>query len=201
MEATGWYTCVSDIHRPVPKENNPGAAQVASEAADKVKDAVTSAVGSQEKPRTETSADFVAGLPVVSFRFTDEFKREFPHIQQETVSLLLRARQWIIPNYALPPKEDGTEILRVVIRENMSFDLLDRLVTDIVQVTETLIDHDGGDLSILQKHVHHSHRRPEQKGHHGHHAYHKKHGGVKKAEEEVGGGVKRMAEGIHKSVC
>lgn len=201
MEATGWYTCVSDIHRPVPKENNPGAAQFASEAADKVKDAVTSAVGSQEKPRTETSADFVAGLPVVSFRFTDEFKREFPHIQQETASLLLRARQWIIPNYALPPKEDGTEILRVVIRENMSFDLLDRLVTDIVQVTETLIDHDGGDLSILQKHVHHSHRRPGQKGHHGHHAHHKKHGGVKKTEEEVGGGVKRMAEGIHKSVC
>lgn len=84
--------------------------------------------------------------------------------------------------------------MRVVVRENMSFDLLDRLVTDIVQVTETLIDHDGADLSILQKHVHHSHRRP------GNHRK-DKHGGVKKTEEEVGGGVKRMAEGIHKSVC
>ena len=195
LEATGWYVCVSDIHRPIPKGNSPGATQVASDAAEKVKDAVTSAVGSQEKPRAETSADFVAGLPVVSFRFTDEFKREFPHIQQETVSLLLRARQWIIPNYALPPKENATEILRVVIRENMSFDLLDRLVTDIVQVTETLIDHGETDLSLLQKHVHKSHRHPAQKGHHKN-----KHGGVKKTEE-VGRDVKRMAEGIHRSVC
>jgi glutamate decarboxylase len=87
--------------------------------------------------------------------------------------------------------------LRVVIRENMSFDLLDRLVADIVQVTETLIDHDGTDWSLLQKHVHKSHRHPVQKGHH----KKDKHGGMKKAEEEVGRDVKRMAEGIHRSVC
>ena len=198
LEATGWYTCVSDIHRPLPKDN-PGAAQIASDTADKVKDAVAGAVGSHEpeKPRTETSADFVAGLPVVSFRFTDEFKREFPHIQQETVSLLLRARQWIIPNYALPPNEDKTEILRVVIRENMSFDLLDRLVIDIVQVTETLIEHDETDLSLLQKHVHKSHRHPVQKGQH----KKDKAGLAKKTEAEVGKDVKRMGEGIHRSVC
>ena len=46
----------------------------------------------------ETSADYNAGLPVVAFRFSDEFKREFPHIKQENISNLLRAKQYIIPS-------------------------------------------------------------------------------------------------------
>jgi hypothetical protein len=51
----------------------------------------------------------------------------------------LRAKQYIIPNYPLPPNEDKIEILRVVVRESMSFDLLDRLITDICQTTQDLI--------------------------------------------------------------
>ncbi|EAQ89769.1 hypothetical protein CHGG_06388 [Chaetomium globosum CBS 148.51] len=102
--------------------------------------------------QNETSASYTAGLPVVAFRHTDAFRAAYPHIKQETVSLLLRARQWIIPNYALPPHEDGTEILRVVIRVNMSFDLLERLVKDVVQVTERLMERDEVDLSVLHHH-------------------------------------------------
>jgi len=30
----------------------------------------------------ETSADYNPGLPVVAFRFSDEFKKEFPHLRQ-----------------------------------------------------------------------------------------------------------------------
>lgn len=180
LEATGWYTCLSDIHRPEP--NKPST--TTTEVKDKVMDAVGAGKGN------ETSADYIAGLPVVSFRLTDEFHREFPHIKQETVSLLLRARQWIIPNYALPPNEDKTEILRVVIRESMSLDLLDRLVTDIVQVTEQLMENDELDLSILSKQK----RGPSKKGDR-HKDKGKKHGG------KVGDEVKRMADGIHRSVC
>jgi len=87
----------------------------------------------------ETSADYNAGLPVVAFRFSDEFKREFPHIKQENISNLLRAKQYIIPNYPLPPSTDKIEILRVVVRESMSFDLLDRLISDICVTTQNLI--------------------------------------------------------------
>ncbi|KAK7754626.1 glutamate decarboxylase gad1 [Diatrype stigma] len=47
------------------------------------------------------------GLPVVAFRFA-EFCRAFPRLRQELMSLLMRARQWIIPSYALPPGEDAT---------------------------------------------------------------------------------------------
>ncbi|KAK4102206.1 glutamate decarboxylase, partial [Parathielavia hyrcaniae] len=169
LEATGWYTCVSGIHRPAPA-NHPSSTAVATAASDvahRAKDALTSAAAATTATTTnnpggspapaaphqtaETSAAYVAGLPVVSFRFTDEFRREYPHIQQETVSLLLRARQWIVPNYALPPGEGQTEILRVVVRVSMSFDLLDRLVADLVQVTETLMQRDEVDLSVLQE--------------------------------------------------
>ncbi|KAL2180935.1 glutamate decarboxylase [Thermothelomyces heterothallicus CBS 202.75] len=164
LEATGWYTCISEIHRPSAPPS-PGTT-------------------------TETSAGYVAGLPVVSFRLTDEFRREYPHVRQETISLLLRARQWIVPNYALPPGEDGIEILRVVVRVSMSFDLLDRLVTDIVQVTETLMERDEVDLSVLP--AQHMGPRPRVK---------KREGGERVKDVGREAGKKRMTGGIHRSVC
>jgi glutamate decarboxylase len=130
LEATGWYTCVSDIHRKKGEHTFSGIKQV---------------FGNDQ----ETSADYNAGLPVVAFRFSDEFKKEFPHLKQDTISNLLRAKQYIIPNYPLPPTEENIEILRVVVRESMSFDLMDRLITDICQTTQNLIDSDEQDLSIL----------------------------------------------------
>ncbi|KAK4042128.1 glutamate decarboxylase [Parachaetomium inaequale] len=195
LEATGWYTCLSEIHRPAPSNRaTEAAAAAAADVTHHIKGAITSATGkstasAQPTNKAETSAAYAAGLPVVSFRLTDEFRREYPHIKQETVSLLLRARQWIIPNYALPPGEDGTEILRVVIRVSMSFDLLDRLVTDIVQVTEMLMEKDEVDLSVLQEHWR------QRKGPA---LVKKEEGKVERLGREVG---KRMAEGIHRSVC
>ncbi|KAI0453393.1 glutamate decarboxylase [Xylaria acuta] len=162
LEATGWYTCVSEIHRP-----KSGAAGIIAGA----KEAVTGTEG-------ETSADYVAGLPVVSFRLSDDFKKEFPGIKQEYVSLLMRARQWIIPNYALPPNENQIEILRIVVRESMSLDLLDRLISDLVSVTQTLIEKGDADASVLQPRGEKDSRQP--------------------ASEGV---VKRLEDGIHRSVC
>jgi glutamate decarboxylase len=46
----------------------------------------------------ETSADYNAGLPVVAFSLNDEFKKKYPHVKQEAVSNLLRAKQYIIPS-------------------------------------------------------------------------------------------------------
>ncbi|KAK3310810.1 glutamate decarboxylase [Chaetomium strumarium] len=202
LEATGWYTCLSDIHRPAPETTNTAEAAAAA-----VKGAVSSAVGRTEEagPGPETSAAYVAGLPVVSFRFSDQFRREYPHIKQETVSLLLRARQWIIPNYALPPNESDTEILRVVIRVSMSFDLLDRLVADIVQVTEQLMEKDEVDLlGVLHEQKHR--RKPvtkEERAEKEKKREERKHkggtmGGVKEAGKDV---KKRMEDGIHRTVC
>lgn len=42
-------------------------------------------------------------------------------------------------DYPLPPNEEKTEILRVVVRESLSLDMIDRLVTDICAVMEQLM--------------------------------------------------------------
>ena len=46
----------------------------------------------------ETSADYNAGLPVVAFRFSDSFKKDFPDVKQQSVSTLMRTKQYIIPS-------------------------------------------------------------------------------------------------------
>jgi hypothetical protein len=97
---------------------------------------------------------YIPGLPVVSFRFTDDFKKDNPHIKQAAVSTLLRVKGWILPNYPLPPNEENTEILRVVVRESFSssmapkidfvddIGMCDELIEDVVAVTETLMTAD-----------------------------------------------------------
>ncbi|CZT12370.1 related to glutamate decarboxylase [Rhynchosporium graminicola] len=170
LEATGWYICVSDIHR---KEGVHSLAKGEVNVAGKEED---------------TSADYNAGLPVVAFRFSDEFKKEFPHIKQENISNLLRAKQYIIPNYPLPPKEDKTEILRVVVRESMSFDLLDRLISDICVVTQNLIESDTQDLSVLGGK---------------NNSVEIEHGtvGTQHNKGQGKGGKRPMSEGVHRTVC
>lgn len=88
---------------------------------------------------------------------SDEFKKDYPRVKQESVSNLLRAKQYIIPSkcsivpyknyphlnvpdYPLPPNEEKTEILRIVVRETLSIDMIDRLVSDICHVTESLMN-------------------------------------------------------------
>ncbi|CAF9934961.1 hypothetical protein IMSHALPRED_010050 [Imshaugia aleurites] len=159
LEATGWYTCVSDIHR-------------------KNKDVINEEV--------ETSANYIAGLPVVAFHLSDAFKKDYSHVKQESVSTLLRTRQYIIPNYPLPPKEEKTEILRVVVRESMSLDLLDRLITDIVTVTEQLMNSDPMDLSAFQPGATTIEKQHQSKGV-DHANKHKAH--------------RPMSKGVHRTVC
>ncbi|KAL9070337.1 MAG: hypothetical protein Q9157_005847 [Trypethelium eluteriae] len=167
LEATGWYRCVSDIHRKKGDfEYRKG-----------------------EKPfekEGETSADYNAGLPVVAFTLTEDFHKQYPHVKQVAVSNSLRAKQYIIPNYPLPPGEEKTEILRVVVRESMSIDLLDRLIADICAATETLINSDEIDLAAWQpfsNSVEKTHSSAGQKSHNKHKA------------------KRPMSHGVHRSVC
>ncbi|KAL5906413.1 glutamate decarboxylase gad1 [Pyricularia oryzae] len=188
LEATGWYTCVSDIHRRVETAGSNGSN------------------GKQKEPEVtperakETSADYVAGLPVVAFCFSDEFRRQFPHVKQETVSVLLRARQWIIPNYALPPNEEKTEILRVVVRESMSLDLLDRLLSDICEVTQKLMDEDELDLNVLQGSRHKGPCTKADVSKEGR-AQAKKERDDRHKKHQATGRTGRMETGVHRSTC
>ncbi|KAG0334458.1 hypothetical protein BG000_008311 [Podila horticola] len=82
--------------------------------------------------------EYNPALPVVAFKLSDRFKAENPHVKQAAVSTLLRTRGWIVPNYALPPAMDDIEILRIVVRESFSQELVDTVVADLIWATETL---------------------------------------------------------------
>lgn len=168
LEATGWYRCVSEIHRPK------GQYEFVKGQAVKM------LTGS------DSSADYNAGLPVVAFCFSDDFKKQYSHVKQVAVSNLLRAKQYIIPNYPLPPHEEKTEILRVVVRESMSRDLLDRLIADICTVTETLMQSDNIDLTTWQPFANSTEKQHASAGH--------DHKNRHKARRP-------MQEGVHRTVC
>ncbi|OBZ75863.1 Glutamate decarboxylase 5 [Grifola frondosa] len=110
----------------------------------------------------ENIENYVPGLPVVSFRFSDDYKQKYPDVQQKWVQVLLRAKGWIVPNYELAPNLQNVEILRVVVRENLSAVMVDRLVADIIEVVESLAKQDSPmhALNMLQS-------RLTVEGHHG----------------------------------
>jgi hypothetical protein len=69
---------------------------------------------------SDVPQNYDEGLPVVSFRFSDSFQESYPEIQQKWIQILLRTKGWIVPNYELAPDLEKIEILRVVIRENVT---------------------------------------------------------------------------------
>lgn len=100
LEACGWYVCVSDIHRRKGEFSFKGPKALVYGAED------------------ETSANYNAGLPVVAFRLSDDFKKNHPHVKQESVSTLMRVKQYIIPSKPLvlispqsnPPPSPGSSL-------------------------------------------------------------------------------------------
>jgi len=124
LEGTGYYTVVSEIHHPYEAKGATGLASKALDAA---------------KKELNDPGHYKRGLPVVSFRFCDKFKADYPHVKQEWMQTLLRVKQWIVPNYALPPDAQNQDILRVVVRETVSAELIHKLVQDIVDSTESLM--------------------------------------------------------------
>jgi len=138
LERTGWYTVLSDIHR-LKEEGT-------------IMQGAKQAIGVDE----ENVENYIEGLPVVSFRFSDDLQQKNPDLQQRWIQTLLRAKGWIVPNYELAPDLQDVQILRVVVRENMSEALTDRLVADIVEITQDLINRASSAhaLDILGTHSH-----------------------------------------------
>ena len=89
-------------------------------------------------------------------------------------------------DYPLPPSEEKTEILRVVVRETLSLDMIDRLITDICSVTEMLMKSDTLDLAAWQP------TSPSVE------KQHSSHGLEVKNKHKA---RRPMHEGVHRSVC
>ncbi|KAK4687309.1 glutamate decarboxylase, partial [Tremellales sp. Uapishka_1] len=137
LENSGYFLLLSDIHRPKPASTG----EAISSAAHKIYHG--------RGPIDEEDAEFYhEGLPVVSFRFTDEIKAQNPNLKQAWMQTQLRTIGWIVPNYGLAPNCEDTEILRVVVRESLSGDLARKLVSDIMECAETLLNDAGPSYSM-----------------------------------------------------
>jgi len=91
-------------------------------------------------------------------------------------------------DYPLPPKEEKTEILRIVVRESMSMDLLIRLISDIIAVTQTLTESDVGDLAVLQPAATAIEKHLQSLG-------------IDAKHRREYGSRRSMRQGVHSSVC
>jgi glutamate decarboxylase len=69
------------------------------------------------------------GVPLVAFSLKDHTRHD-----EFEISDMLRRFGWIVPAYTMPPDAEHVTVLRVVIREEFSRTLAERLVLDIEKV-------------------------------------------------------------------
>ncbi|EPS58945.1 glutamate decarboxylase isozyme 1 [Genlisea aurea] len=74
-----------------------------------------------------------AGVPLVAFSLKDTSSHN-----EFQVSDMLRRYGWIVPAYSMPPDAEHVTVLRVVVREDFSRTLAERLVNDIQKVLRDL---------------------------------------------------------------
>ncbi|CAI9113289.1 OLC1v1013862C1 [Oldenlandia corymbosa var. corymbosa] len=75
------------------------------------------------------------GVPLVAFSLKDSTRYTVFQIAES-----LRRFGWIIPAYTMPPNAERIAVLRVVVREDFSHSLAQRLVSDIEKVMKELDD-------------------------------------------------------------
>lgn len=138
LEATTYYEVLSVIHRPLSEVEKK---KIYTLPHDKL-------VKHTEK--LVVNENYWAGLPVVAFRFSKDFREKYPDLPQAMVSLLLRSKQFIVPNYHLTPDEQDKEILRVVVKDSLTLNLLEKLMNDIVEATELLIRAHDSVIDVLE---------------------------------------------------
>jgi glutamate decarboxylase len=83
-------------------------------------------------PGLEPIADG-SDFPIVAVRASDPEATDLVQL-----SHLLRERGWIVPAYTLPPNAEHITVLRMVIKENFSRDMVDMLAHDIGLAMNTL---------------------------------------------------------------
>lgn len=125
LEESKYFEVLSVIHKKVPSK----------EIADTIYTRFHH-VNHKHSQLSITNEEYYPGLPVVAFKFSDDFKKKYPEIPQSIISLLLRNKGFIVPNYHLTPIEQEQEILRVVVRDSLKLNLLQKLMDDIIESVE-----------------------------------------------------------------
>ncbi|XAR48004.1 Glutamate decarboxylase [Bertholletia excelsa] len=73
------------------------------------------------------------GVPMVAFSLKDSSRHD-----EFEVSEMLRRFGWIVPAYTMPPDAQHVTVLRIVVREDFSRTLAERLVLDITKILHEL---------------------------------------------------------------
>lgn len=81
---------------------------------------------------TYKPSEYNEGIPLVAFTVSPKFQELCPGIDVADISGLVRTKGWLIPTYNLPKGTEETRILRVVVKEGMSEEMIDRLLRDII---------------------------------------------------------------------
>jgi glutamate decarboxylase len=76
-----------------------------------------------------------SAFPIVAVRASDPQQTDL-----RIVSRFLRERGWIVPAYTLPPDAEHITVLRMVVKENFSRDMVDMLAHDLGGAIEKLAD-------------------------------------------------------------
>eukprot|EP00742_Colponemidia_sp_Colp-10_P011466 GILJ01012742.1.p1 GENE.GILJ01012742.1~~GILJ01012742.1.p1 ORF type:complete len:544 (-),score=73.36 GILJ01012742.1:93-1724(-) len=82
-------------------------------------------------------------IPVVTVCLKNEGSLKNRTFNEKDIMDRLRRRGWLVPAYNLPPAVHEQLILRVVIRETHSEDMMEELVKDMISAVEYLMDKDG----------------------------------------------------------
>lgn len=139
LEESGYYEVLSVIHRPLDEEESKRIFTLNKN--DNLKLGKVAVANQGYRP----------GLPVVAFRFSEEFRNKYPGIPQAMISVLLRNKGFIVPNYNLSPDEHDKEILRAVIRPSCNLNLLEKLIQSITESTELLLKAHDTVMDIVSK--------------------------------------------------
>lgn len=87
------------------------------------------------------------GVPLIACTLKDSSKHTVFEVSES-----LRRFGWIVPAYTMPPDAEHIAVLRVVIREDFSRSLAERLVSDIENVLKEL-DARPSHISTVTAHV------------------------------------------------
>ncbi|RKP13365.1 glutamate decarboxylase [Piptocephalis cylindrospora] len=141
LEASGYFEVLSDVHRPArhPSSTTNAAKSMMSRVTSSSSPGISAAAEGEE---TEPC------LPLVAFTMTKACRKN-KACTEYALSALLKTCGWAIPAYELPKDSSNIKVLRVVVREAMSADIIDRIVTDILWATNILQSSDDGDGKIL----------------------------------------------------
>jgi glutamate decarboxylase len=86
--------------------------------------------------------------PVVTFRLVGE-----PGFDVYHLSSRLRENGWIVPAYSLPPDAEDVHLMRVVVRIDLSRQMIDQLVKDILAACRVLADEAPGPRAVTKADV------------------------------------------------